>query len=116
MSSIQSSKVISCAAFGLFFGATSCLAAAPHAAQLQALVNDAVTPVMQQQNIPGLSVALTINGQPHYFNYGVANKDTGQTVSKNTLFEIGSVSKTFTATLAGYAQACLLYTSDAADE
>ena len=60
---------------------------------------------MQQQNIPGLSVALTINGQPHYFNYGVANKDTGQTVSKNTLFEIGSVSKTFTATLAGYAVA-----------
>jgi beta-lactamase class C len=105
MSSIQTSKVISCAAFGLFFGATSCLAAAPDAAQLQALVNDAVTPVMQQQNIPGLTVALTVNGKAHYFNYGVASKDTGQKVSENTLFEIGSVSKTFTATLAGYAQA-----------
>ncbi|WP_404943121.1 class C beta-lactamase [Pseudomonas fluorescens] len=73
--------------------------------QLQALVKGAVTPVMQQQNIPGLAVALTINGKQHYFNYGVAAKDTGQKVSENTLFEIGSVSKTFTATLAGYAQA-----------
>lgn len=105
MPSIQSSKVISCAAFGLLFGATACSAATPGDAQLQALVNAAVTPVMQQQNIPGLSVALTINGQPHYFNYGVASKDTGQKVSENTLFEIGSVSKTFTATLASYAQA-----------
>ena len=60
---------------------------------------------MQQQNIPGLTVALTIKGKAHYFNYGVAAKDTGQKVSENTLFEIGSVSKTFTATLAGYALA-----------
>ena len=38
MSSIQSSKVISCAAFGLLFGANSCFAAVPDDAQLQALV------------------------------------------------------------------------------
>ncbi|MEN5045382.1 class C beta-lactamase [Pseudomonas koreensis] len=105
MSFINPSKVICCSAFGLFFGATACMAATPGDEQLQALVNKAVTPVMQQQNIPGLAVAITINGQPHYFNYGVAAKDTGQKVSENTLFEIGSVSKTFAATLAGYAQA-----------
>ena len=105
MSFINPSKVISCSAFGLFFGAATCMAAPQTDEQLQALVNAAVTPVMQQQNIPGLAVALTINGKPHYFNYGVAAKDTGQKVSENTLFEIGSVSKTFTATLAGYAQA-----------
>lgn len=105
MSFINPSKVISCSAFGLFFGAAACMAATPSDEQLQALVNKAVTPVMQQQNIPGLAVAITVNGQPHYFNYGVAAKDTGQKVSENTLFEIGSVSKTFAATLAGYAQA-----------
>ncbi|MEN5314021.1 class C beta-lactamase [Pseudomonas koreensis] len=105
MSFINPTKVISCSAFGLFFGAAACMAATPSDEQLQALVKKAVTPVMQQQNIHGLAVAITLNGQPHYFNYGVAAKDTGQKVSENTLFEIGSVSKTFTATLAGYAQA-----------
>ncbi|WP_338801365.1 class C beta-lactamase [Pseudomonas sp. RSB 5.4] len=105
MSFINPSNVISCSAFGLFFGAAACMAATPSDEQLQALVNKSVTPVMQQQNIPGLAVAITVNGQPHYFNYGVAAKDTGQKVSENTLFEIGSVSKTFAATLAGYAQA-----------
>ena len=105
MSVINPSKIISCSAFSLFFGAAACMAAPQNDEQLQALVKGAVTPVMQQQKIPGLAVALTINGKPHYFNYGVAAKDTGQKVSENTLFEIGSVSKTFTATLAGYAQA-----------
>lgn len=105
MSFINPGKLFSYSTFGLFFGATTCMAAPPSDAQLQALVNAAVTPVMQQQGIPGLTVALTVNGQAHYFNYGVATKDTGQKVSENTLFEIGSVSKTFTATLAGYAQA-----------
>ncbi len=105
MRSIMPSKLFSYSAFGLCFGAAACSAAAPTDAQLQALVSAAVTPVMQQQNIPGLAIALTVNGQLHYFNYGVANKDSGLKVSEKTLFEIGSVSKTFTATLAGYAQA-----------
>ncbi len=105
MCSLKPSKVFSYSAFALFVGSVACHAATPTDAQLQALVSQAVTPVMQQNNIPGLTVAITLNGQAHYFNYGVADKDTGQKVSENTLFEVGSVSKTFTATLAGYAQA-----------
>jgi beta-lactamase class C len=73
--------------------------------QIETVVNAAVRPVMQAQGIPGMAVALTINGQQHYFNYGVASKDNGQPVTQNTLFEIGSVSKTFTATLGAYALA-----------
>ena len=34
----------------------------------------------------------------------MASKDSGQKVSKDTIFEIGSISKTFTATLASFAQ------------
>jgi len=105
MCSFKTSKVSSYSAFALFFSSLACHAATPTDAQLQALVTQAVTPVMQRNTIPGLTVALTLKGQTHYFNYGVADKDAGQKVSENTLFEVGSVSKTFTATLAGYAQA-----------
>ncbi|MGE1174913.1 class C beta-lactamase [Pseudomonas sp. BW7P1] len=105
MPSINLNKLKSCSAFGLFFSAATCLAAPQSDDQLQALVKATVTPVMQQQDIAGMAVAVTVDGKAHYFNYGIADKSTGQAVSENTLFEIGSVSKTFTATLAAYAQA-----------
>lgn len=79
----------------------NCLAAS----DLRGVVDASVEPLMQQQSIAGLSVAVVNKGQVHYFNYGVAAKDTRQPVTQDTLFEIGSLSKTFTATLGGYAQA-----------
>jgi beta-lactamase class C len=94
-------KLISYSAFALFLGASHSFADE----RIETIVKAAVEPVMQQQKIPGLAVAITVHGQPHYFNYGVASKENGKAVTENTLFEIGSVSKTFTATLAAYAQA-----------
>ncbi|MCK1794269.1 class C beta-lactamase [Pseudomonas violetae] len=99
------SKTLACSAFGLLLATSRCIAAAPTDQQIEATVKDAVTPVMQQQNIAGMAVAVTYKGQAHYFNFGTASRETGKAVTENTLFEIGSVSKTFTATLAAYAQA-----------
>lgn len=82
-------------------GASTCMAAT----DLQKVVDDNVKPLMQQQGIAGLSVAVVDQGNVQFFNYGVADKDSQQAVTQDTLFEIGSVSKTFTATLGGYAQA-----------
>jgi len=75
------------------------------ATDLRQVVDSSVEPLMQQQGIAGLSVAVVNKGKVQYFNYGVANKDKQQRVTEDTLFEIGSVSKTFTATLGGYAAA-----------
>jgi len=51
-----------------------------------------------------MSVGIAINGKDYIFNYGVSSKATQKSVTDNTLFEIGSVSKTFTAALTSYAQ------------
>jgi beta-lactamase class C len=87
------------------FGASHCAAATQTDQSIETIVNDAVQPVLKAEGIPGMAVAITVNGKKHYFNYGVASKETGRPVANDTLFEIGSVSKTFTATLAAYAQA-----------
>ncbi|CAI8744650.1 Beta-lactamase [Pseudomonas sp. IT-P253] len=105
MYNFKLSKVLSYSAIGLFLGAGYCVAGNQTDGQIEAAVNAAVVPVMQQQHIPGIAVAITLNGKQHYFNYGVASKENGKAVTEDTLFEIGSVSKTFTATLAAYAQA-----------
>ncbi|MGH8381297.1 class C beta-lactamase [Pseudomonas sp.] len=93
------------AAVTLALATVQSVASALPEAQLASTVNAAVRPLMQQHAIPGMAVAISLNGKQHYFNYGVASKQTGQAVSADTLFEIGSVSKTFTATLAALAQA-----------
>ncbi|WP_024696991.1 class C beta-lactamase [Pseudomonas avellanae] len=76
-----------------------------NAAALDTLVQTEARKVMQENNIAGLSIAITRQGKQQFYNYGVASKATGQPVSSDTLFELGSISKTFTATLATWAQA-----------
>lgn len=70
-----------------------------------AKVNKLAQQVMREQNIAGLAIGVTNHGEQHFYNFGVASKQSKQPVSSDTLFEIGSVSKTFTATLAGFAEA-----------
>jgi beta-lactamase class C len=69
------------------------------------VVHEAIAPVMEKNRVPGIAVAVTVQGKRSLFNCGVASKESGQRVTEDTLFEIGSLSKTFTATLACLAQA-----------
>ena len=79
--------------------------AAEDAGRVQAVVDTAILPLMAEHDVPGMAVGVIVDGEPHVFLYGVASKETGAPVTDTTLFEIGSVSKVFTATLAAYAQA-----------
>lgn len=77
---------------------------ADQADRVRQAVDDAMKPMIAQYGIPGLAVAVTMNGERHFIEYGVASKDSRATVTRDTLFELGSISKTFTATLAAYAE------------
>ncbi|MCC7634831.1 class C beta-lactamase [Stenotrophomonas rhizophila] len=86
-------------------------APAAHAAQTQpvaldpAFVDGAAAAFMQRYHVPGMVIGISHNGQQRFYSYGVASKATKAPVTPNTLFELGSISKTFTATLSTYAQA-----------
>jgi beta-lactamase class C len=74
--------------------------------RIERAVIAAIPPVMTKYRIPGMAVAITIAGKSSVYNYGVASTETRQPVTRDTLFEIGSITKTFTATLVSYAQVC----------
>lgn len=73
--------------------------------RIASAVDAAVRPLMAGHDVPGMAVGVTIGGRRHAFHYGVASRESGARVTADTLFEVGSLSKTFTATLAAHAQA-----------
>lgn len=60
--------------------------------ELDARIEDAMA------QVPGVAVAVYYQGQEHVRGYGVTNVDYPQPVDGDTLFRIGSIAKTFTAT------------------
>jgi beta-lactamase class C len=86
------------------FTLSDALAAPDQGAMVRQAVDEAMKPVIAQYGIPGLAIAVTIDGQRHFIEYGLASKEPRVPVTRDTLFELGSISKTFTATLATYAE------------
>ncbi|MBN3766012.1 beta-lactamase [Burkholderia sp. Ac-20365] len=72
--------------------------------RIKQTVDAVIEPMMSKDKIPGMAVGVIVDGRAQVFNYGVASTETGKPVTDATLFELGSVSKTFTATLAQWAQ------------
>ena len=68
-------------------------------------IDAAAQALMQEHGVPGLVIAITRDGLHEFHQYGVASRQTKAKVSPDTLFEVGSISKTYTATLATYAEA-----------
>lgn len=79
-------------------------AAAADEATIRAVVDASIRPLMAEHDVPGMAVAVTVDGRTIFLNYGVASREHGTAVSEATLFELGSITKLFTGTLALYAQ------------
>ncbi|ASV86503.1 beta-lactamase family protein [Ochrobactrum quorumnocens] len=65
---------------------------------------DIFASTVREYKIPGLVVGATQNGRHSFYSYGFASLADQRPVSPDTIFELGSVSKLFTATLAAIAE------------
>lgn len=60
--------------------------------------------LMDKNKINGISIAIVRGKSIQYCNYGYTDLSKRHKISENTIFEIASITKTFTATLAAIAQ------------
>lgn len=99
-------KTISLMAVTVFACATTIVSHAADDQQdkVRSAVTRAIQPVMSKYGISGMAVGIVTGDQHYVFNYGLASTETRTPVTGDTLFELGSVSKTLTATLTSYAQ------------
>jgi CubicO group peptidase (beta-lactamase class C family) len=63
---------------------------------LRTLVEDEVA----RHRVPGLAIGLIHEGEEHTAGFGVTSIDNPLAVDGDTLFQIGSITKTFTASAA----------------
>jgi len=63
------------------------------------MVNKTMTQFMQENKLPGMAVELYVNGKHRSYYFGYANREKKTRVNKNTIFEVGSITKIMTALL-----------------
>lgn len=71
----------------------------PRRTPLDRQIDSLVTDFLRKHKTVGLSIGILRGDSTFYFNYGETAKGNGQLPARSTLYEIGSISKTFTATL-----------------
>lgn len=94
--------VVARAATALLVGLA--LAGSAEADEFETQAGSAFAPVVKEFDIPGLVVGVTREGVHRFYATGVASRAGGSPVTPDTLFELGSISKIFTATLAALAE------------
>ncbi|MFW6348079.1 MAG: serine hydrolase, partial [Cyclonatronaceae bacterium] len=73
---------------------------APEPAPLDPEFTEYLQQRMAIEQIPGLSIAVVeAETPPAFYNFGYLSPDSAAAVSEHTLYEIGSITKTFTASL-----------------
>lgn len=62
-------------------------------------IKQEITALMEENHIPGVAVELYIDGKPQSYYFGYAKPAKQVPVTKNTIFELGSISKVMTSLL-----------------
>ncbi len=70
---------------------------------LDSVVQNAVNDYMKNENVAGLSVGVLRNGEMFTYNFGETEKGTRKLPSAETIYEIGSITKTFTGIILAHA-------------
>ena len=63
------------------------------------IVDEVIGKYRQRHQVPGVAVILYYEGVPYFFSFGLANLMTRAPVTLDTIFELGSITKSFTAIL-----------------
>jgi len=88
----------------LFGGAEAVSAAAiDKPGDLERMVQKEGDAFIKAGGADGLSIAVVRDGQAQFFNFGTVKHGKAQLPSKDTVYEIGSISKTFTSLLLAHA-------------
>lgn len=68
-------------------------------AEAYATLYDAIRGACAKWNVPGMTIGILKDGETSLHGHGVLNVRTGAPVAPGSIFQIGSITKTFTATL-----------------
>ncbi|MBJ9935093.1 ADC family extended-spectrum class C beta-lactamase [Acinetobacter pittii] len=100
-------KKISCLLLPpLFIFSTSIYAGnTPKEQEVKKLVDQNFKPLLDKYDVPGMAVGVIQNNKKYEIYYGLQSVQDKKAVNSSTIFELGSVSKLFTATAGGYAKA-----------
>ena len=71
---------------------------------IEKVVTQSFKPLMDEYGVAGMAIGVIYKGKSYEKYYGVRFKDTNESVNGQTLFELGSLSKTFTAISGTYAK------------
>lgn len=71
----------------------------PLQTETDTILHELVKEFFRKSHAPGLTIGITRNNSRVFYNYGYADSATQKAFTAKTVFEIGSVTKTFTANL-----------------
>ena len=70
-----------------------------HQSRLDSLVHENVLRYFSDTKAVGLSLGLVLRGKTHFYNYGETKAGNGKLPDNQTIYEIGSTTKSFTGIL-----------------